>query len=203
MQVTSLPEQIENFWNWFNETRPLIEEVMEAQRHPAAEDIIKAFDQHILGMGTFKWEITVPTPTNYQLILSPNNKAELLSIGKKIVAEAPAHANWNFLPGKPASGATVIQVYDREMDVQEVDATHWQCSLALAEDQKYELTILAENTTQLDEDTELIAADLILTELLGEELKIETLIGFDVCNQIDEQEKATYFPLKKLLNALT
>jgi hypothetical protein len=198
----SLSDQIADFWEWFDLNQALVEAVIEANGHPKTEELIQLLDQHILGMGKIKWEIGNPSQNEFSFTLSPNNDRELLEVTKSIIAEAPAVSTWTFNYAAQATGALQLQVYDHNMDVQDVDASSWRAVITPSGDGRFELILEAANIAYLDDDTQMIAADLMLTALLGEEEKINCLAGLELSFELESEQEALAFPVSELLGRL-
>lgn len=199
MDKMSLHDQINEFWEWFSLYQPLLEAIIEADGHPKTEEIIQSLDQHILGMGKIKWEIGNPHPNQYSFTLSPNNERELLEVTKSIIANEPSLNAWTFYYAAQATGKLQLQVYDHNMDVQDVDASSWRAFLSPEGDGRHELVLEASNIEYLDEDTQMIAADLILTALIGEEEKINCLSGLELSFELESDQEKSAFPIADLL----
>ncbi|MDG1914350.1 MAG: hypothetical protein P8I55_07140 [Crocinitomix sp.] len=199
---SSMSNQITDFWEWFDLNQALIEAVIEANGHPKTEELIQSLDQHILGMGKIKWEIGNPSPNQFTFMLSPNNERELLEVTKSIIAGAPTLNTWTFYYAAQATGVFQLQVYDHNMDVQDVDASSWRAIIVPSGDGRFELILEAANIAYLDDDTQMIAADLILTALLGEEEKINCLAGLELSFQLESEQEALAFPVSELFGRL-
>ena len=198
MEKNRISDQIESFWDWFGNNQPLLENVISENGHPKTEYIIQSLDQHILGMGKIKWEIGNPQPNQFSFTLSPNNDRDLLKITKSIIAAAPKVATWTFYYAAQVTKQLQIQVYDHNMDVQDVDASSWKAVLLPSELGKHELVLETANIEYLDEDTRMIAADLILTAILGEEEKINRLAGLELVFEMDSVDRENSFPIANL-----
>lgn len=200
--MADLSQQIDDFWDWFENNQPLLEAVIESNGHPKTADIIQSLDQHILGMGKIKWEIGNPQPNQFSFTLSPNNERDILKVTKSIIASAPYGNGWVFYYAAQATGALQLQVYDHNMDVQNIDANSWRAVLIDAGSGKNELILEAANIAYLDEDTQMIAADLILTALLGEEEKINCLAGLELSFELEAEHENEAFSISDLLGRL-
>lgn len=198
MMQEELEEQINKFWEWFGVNTQLIEEVLQNQGHVKTEYVIQQLDQHLLGMGKFKWDVKNPNENNFHLIISPNNDRELLKTAKVIVNNAILPENWMAFSGQQANGLLQISVYDEEMDICSVDATNWRALLLPSAEGRFELVIEADTSWELEEDTQLIAIDLLLNQLLGEELKITALAGLEIVEELESEESEEAFPFKNL-----
>ena len=198
MEKPNLPKQIDDFWEWFNLNLPLLEAIIQVGGHPKTDDVVREMDQHVLGMGKIKWEIGNPQPNQFSLTLSPNNEHDLLEVTNAVVSEAPQINGWTFFYAAQATGKLQLQVYDHNMDVQSIDAKPWRVVLTDADAGKCELTLEAANIEYLDEDTQMIAADLVLTALLGEEEKINQLAGLELVFELEESDIEYCFPIAEL-----
>lgn len=200
--MAKLSQQIEDFWEWFENNQPLLEAVIESDGHPKTDDIVESLDQHILGMGKIKWEIGNPETGQFTFTLSPNNDREILKITKSIIAGAATINEWSFHHSAQATGQLQLQVYDHNMDIQDIDASKWRAVLKPRNNGRYELELEVPNIEYLDEDTQMIATDLILTALLSEENKINSIMGLKIVFSFNEEQESTAFSISDLLGRL-
>jgi len=191
-------DEIGDFWNWFLTHKTVLEQVVVSQQHPKTQYIVDGLNQYIVGMGKIKWEVAEPTTGSFSFILSPNSNKETLDITRAIIALAPKLNNWNFHHAYPATGDLILQVYDQQMELHEINAENWSVVLSNESVPQTELIIQAENVMHLDQDTQLVTVDLMLTQLLGEEVKIDRLAGFDLVYEFEADEKEMAFPFKNL-----
>lgn len=199
MDKAILSNHAKNFWKWFEEHVELIEEVLQSTGHPKTEFIIQQLNQYILVMGNFKWDIKHPNENSFHFILSPNNNRELLNRSQRIIEEAPQLSKWSFFSAQPPTGELTVSLYDNEMDVQLVDAQNWNAILLPSSNNRFELIIEADTSWELDEDIQLIAVDLLLNQLIGEELKIKAFNGLEIVKRYDFNQNEEFFKLKDLL----
>ena len=54
MNKNELAQRIEDFWEWFDENREVIQQVVSESQHPETNYIVEQLDQHLLGMGKLK-----------------------------------------------------------------------------------------------------------------------------------------------------
>jgi len=198
MEETKLQNLITNLWDWFEDHLELLEDVVANNGHPHTEFVIEELNKHVLSIGKLKWELRNPAESHFSLLLSPNNDRDLLAITKNIMRQAPELSNWTFYSAIQPTGKLTTAVYDQEMDAQEVDATSWWAVLIETNEDRFELFIEADNLSYLDEDTQMIAADLILTALLGEENKIKHLAGMELVDSFVPEQVANKFLLAEL-----
>ncbi len=191
--MTNLQDKISDFWDWFVLNKSILEEIMQSESHSKTETIVQQIDHHILGMGKLKWEISNPRKDRFNLIISPNSNRELFQITQDIVEQSPYFEEWTFFNAIPAKGAFNIQLYDNNMDLQFVDAENWQVAIFPEGQNKVELIVLSENIDHLDEETQWVAVDLVITSILGEAKKIEKINTLEVTPVFDlKQEKASF-----------
>ena len=57
MNKNDLAQRIQDFWEWFDENRQVIEQVVSESLHPQTNYIVEQLDQHLLGMGKLKWQL--------------------------------------------------------------------------------------------------------------------------------------------------
>lgn len=198
MEETKLQDLITNLWDWFEDHLELLEDVVANNGHPHTEFVIEELNKHVLSIGKLKWELRNPTQGHFSLLLSPNNDRDLLAVTKNIMGQAPELFNWTFYSALQPTGKLTTSVYDQEMDAQEIDATDWWAVLTATNEERFELFIEADNLSHLDEDTQMIAADLILTALLGEENKIKHLAGMELVDSFEPEQDAIKFLLAEL-----
>jgi hypothetical protein len=201
--MANLAQQIDDFWKWFENNQALLEAVIEAGGHPKTDEIVESLDQHILGMGKIKWQIGNPQPNAFSFTLSPNNQSEILKVTKAIISKAPQSSQWGFYHAAPATGELQLQVYDHNMDVQNIDANSWRAVIKNPGFGKIQLILEITNISHFDEDTQTIAADLVLNALLGEEKKINDLAGLELAFELEDQHKYQAFSILELLGRLS
>ncbi len=197
-----LADQVKDFWEWFYNNQQLIEEVVDNQEHLKTEAVVQSLNQHILGMGKIKWELGNPSPGFFTFTLSPNSDRELLKITKTVIASVKLIPGWSFYHALQPTGNASLQMYDLNMEIQEVNAHSWRVAPFSDGNGRYELMLEADNIMHLDEDTQTVAVDLILNALLGEERKIKALVGFDILDSFDDKQAEHAFPMLGLSDFL-
>ena len=201
MYKLELNDRIDSFWEWFSLNQGILEAVVSGNHHEKTDYVIQNLDQHILGMGKIKWEVENPNTDIFVFTLSPNSDRELLEITRCIIQGAPQSPNWTFHYAKQANHQFTLQIYDAEMDIREVNSKNWEVVLNPAGDDKFELYLLAD-MDYLDEDTEMIAADLMLTNILGEEKKINSLVGLEIVDNFPPKLEKMRFSFIDLASKL-
>ncbi len=202
MDKNELEQRIQDFWEWFNENRMVIEQVVSESLHPQTNYVVEQLDQHLLGMGKLKWQLENPRPSQFILTLSPNNERKLLAITQSIVQGANYALGWEYHHAIPVKGTFEVDLYDNEMEIRSIVAHHWKVIPVIEPDGRYELLINAPELLELDEDTQLIAVDLMLTDVLGEELKIKCLSGFQIIEDVEDDQTDDLIPIQQLSQIL-
>jgi len=175
MDTLNLSQKTEALWKWFEENLILIETVIREDNHPKTQFIIEQLDHHVLDLGRFKWLINSPSDGHFTFTLSPNHKAELYKYSRSIIADAPYYAHWSFFDSIQPSGLAPIEIYDAQMDICEIDPASWRCSLSKEKNGLFDLTIEMNDAALIDPETKEVAATIVITNLLGEAMKIEKI----------------------------
>jgi hypothetical protein len=202
MNKNDLAQRIQDFWEWFDENRQVIELVVSEAQHPQTNYVVEQLDQHILGMGKLKWQLENPHPSSFVLTFSPNNERKLLAITQSIVQNANHAHGWVYHHAIPVKASFEVDLYDNEMEIRSITAYHWKVIPVIESDGRHELLIDAPELFDLDEDTQLIAVDLMLTDILGEELKINSLSGFQILEAVHEDQIEELIPIQQLSQIL-
>jgi len=179
-------DKIENFWKWFIANEQQIIEAVE--RESATEHFIENLDNLILDMGMFTWEIGPGKINPWVLTISPNGDKDLIKVSQKIMEEAPNLKNWEFNYSKPAKDWNrKFVLYDDNMDEQHIDASQWNYVALKYDDGMIDLILEAHNIEQLDSETSLTAADLLVVGEIGEETKIDWVLSIEIVNQLESE----------------
>ena len=124
-----------------------------------------------------------------------------MAITEQVIRESPIVSNWSFFDGIQPKGDYIISLYDSDMDIQTVDASTWKiCARPIQN--RFELKIEVNGTAHIDEDTETIAVDLLLTSLLGERQKIARILDFQIVDEFDEADFHLIQPIQNILDLL-
>ena len=194
----------ENLWRWFiaNEQH-IIDSVL---NESVSDYIIENIDNLILDFGIFTWEIGPGKIKPWFLTISPNGDSDLMKISQKVIEHAPNLDNWEFNYSKPAKDwDRKFIIYDSFMNEQNIDASNWKYVALQNMYGMIELILEATNIKHLDDDTATIAADLFVTNEIGEETKIRKILSVDIVDQLKHQynlQKTGIQNLKNHLNGL-
>jgi hypothetical protein len=175
-------KDILDFWIWFAKNSNNLQS--------------DGYDQNILNeLNNFisnwdlGWEIGPGLSKENSLTISPNGNKDLLDKTNGIINKAPKLDNWEFYSTKQSKeNWHLARLVDTDF---EIDASNWKYVLLKYEDGKVEVLIKADELSHLDKETKELAADLILTNLLGEELKIQTIDFIDVVDEFDDEKGIT------------
>lgn len=201
--MEELEEQIASFWEWFELNRTIIEDIVSEKDQSKTDFIVGKLDEFILSFGRLKWTVKNPSNNQFTFTISPNNDRELLRITSAIIQNAPNFSNWQFYDAIQPDGNLELTLYDTEMNTQAVNAREWHFMLELCPTDRFNLIIAVNQTDHLDEDTEMVAVDLILTALLGERLKIEQIEELEIVDEFDAADLPFVKPIHSLLDSIT
>jgi hypothetical protein len=175
-------KDILNFWSWFAKNSSSLQS--------------DTYDQNILNeLGNLisnwdlSWEIGPGLSKENSLTISPNGNKDLLDKTNAIIEKAPNLDNWEFYSTKQSKENWHLA---RLVDIDfAIEASNWKYVLLKYEDGKVEILIKADTLSNLDKETKELAADLILTNLLGEKLKIQTIDFIEVVDEFDDEKGIT------------
>lgn len=170
-------QEIVQFWNWF------VENSNQLEIHNCDPDMLLSLDNKILAW-KLVWEIGPGETKENSLCISPNGNLLLLGDTEEIVSYAPNLSNWEFYHYKqPKLGWNKVHIRDRNLSF---DAIDWTYVLLEYPDNKLECILKAENIKSLDEQTQFLAADIILTNLLGERSNMTDISFLDIVPEFDD-----------------
>ena len=184
--------EITDFWNWFTKN---------SNGFNSAEfdkDLIEELDLKIVNWG-LSWEIGPGLTKKNSFTISPNGNKDLLVQTNHIIDKAPMLDDWEFYSSKqPKENWNKAKLIDRGI---EFEATNWTYVLLQYPDDKIEILVKADNLQSLDANSKEIAVDLILTNLLGEERKMNEIDFIDIVNNFENDIGIT--EIQFLLNHLS
>lgn len=203
MTKEALEEKIDAFWEWFVEYGATILEFFDEDSHVDKNALIEEINNQVLDFGMFSWEIGPGRSRKYYLTISPNGKPEQLELSRKIMAAAPDLSDWEFHHAKPAKAWNLqFTIYDDFMREQLIDASEWQFALVPRPGHQVDIFLQAGNIDFLDADTRATAGDLVVTNLLGEERKINYVRRIEVLSAHEEPQRAADQPIGRLKEQL-
>lgn len=175
-------KDILKFWIWFAKKSYSL--------HSSTYDknVLDELDRIISNWG-LSWEIGPGLSKENSLTISPNGNRELLSKTNSIVDKAPKLDDWEFYFAKqPKENWHLARLPETNF---EIDASKWTYILLKYDDEKIEILLKADSLSKLDKEMKQLVADLILTNLLGEELKIKKIDFIDIVEKFDNEKGIT------------
>jgi hypothetical protein len=152
------------------------------------EKALAELDKRIMGLGDFAWEIGPGTKNNNQLVISPGGNLDLLPITKQIVSNAINIPGWVFFYARPPKEWKLIFHFQKgDGDVIEINAAKWKYVLLKYEDDSFEIILRTYHLTNLSEEDKLIASEILIDGILGEEARILHITYIDVVEKVDFQ----------------
>jgi hypothetical protein len=175
-------KDILNFWSWFARNSDNL------KSNNYDQNVLDELDKIILNWG-LGWEIGPGLSKENSFTISPNGNKDLLNKTNGIIDKAPLSDNWEFYSAKQSKeNWHLARLVDRDI---EIDASNWTYVLLKYEDENVEILLKADTLLNLDRETQELAADLILTNLLGEKLKIQKIDFIDVVEKFDDEKGIT------------
>ena len=173
-------------WKWFlGNEQAIIDAVKNEQ---ATDYLIENLDNLVLDLGVFTWEIGAGKSKPWSFTISPNGDRDLLEVSQKIMEQAPDLDHWEFNNCKPPKDwDRRFSIYDDNMDEQAIDASSWKYAALRSDDGMIELILEAGNVEHLDHDTTNTAANLVVLNELGEEIKIKRISSVVIVDQLDPE----------------
>lgn len=163
------------FWDWFSK------HYVDLGKNFNNEKVITELDDKLMDLGCFAWEIGPGTISENQLVISPAGDLNLLPITKEIVSYVKVIPGWEFHYAKPPKEWNFIFEFERDNgEVINIDASTWQYVLLRYEDGGFEVIIQIHDLDGLNEDGKLVASEILLDGILGEETRILYISYIDV-----------------------
>jgi hypothetical protein len=165
---------IEEFWSWFDKIQNQIgDDIYNAELIERIDEIVSNW-----GLG---WEIGPGNKKRYSLTISPNGSSELLGKVSEVVAAAPSLENWEIFSFKQAKDNWQELLFDGNT----VESNGWKYCLLVYPNNETDIEIKADNLSSYSLDSRNLIADLVITNLLGESLKMQALCNINVVDQFE------------------
>jgi hypothetical protein len=173
--------QINDFWDWFEKNSNKL--------HSDSYDrgVLQKLDQIILDFG-LTWEIGPGLTKENSLTISPNGQRNLIAKAKEIIDKAPSLGNWEYHFYKQPKENWDKASLDNDINI---SASDWTYVLLKFPDNKFEITIKADNLKSLDMQTKELVVDLVLTNLLGEKRKIDEINFIEIVDDFEGEKGIT------------
>lgn len=185
--------QIHQFWYWFNQNQAQFKNIQNPER------VRELLDNQLLVFGKVSWGIDMPKKDEYVLTISPNGDEKLFYTIKRLVEFAPNLSDWDFRYCKPPELDWDFQfeAFNTFYILQKYDASEWSFVLIEEEDYRIRVEIKTPNLDSLDLEEKLIAIDMAVTRLLGEELRIKEVHSVTLTHQFESEDKDWIYPMKE------
>jgi hypothetical protein len=194
---------IEEFWHWLVDNRTIIESVINGESADKRNDIIEALDNYVLSFGRIKWVLDQPVSGAFQLILSPNRDLEIWKITQKLVRHAPSIDHWQFFSAIPPNGQFMFDIYDDYMDTHTINTKNWSIGVEDRSNGAVRIFVSsAANQSNLDPENFLVAIQIGLTNILGEEQVMRYVDGVEVLDESKWKSNVKRSSLETLANLL-
>lgn len=180
MEISKI--DINMFWDWFSKN------CIDLGENFDNEKVLTELDDKLMDLGGFAWEIGPGTRCENQLVISPGGDLNLLPITKEIVSYAKIIPGWEFHYAKPPKEWDFLFDYEKDNgEVINIDASNWQYVLLRYEDGGFEVIIQTRDLDGLSEDDKLVASEILLDGILGEEIRMLHISCIDVVKNFDNQ----------------
>jgi len=176
--------EIRAFWNWFLSVADNFGD------HFDNQELIQELDQKISKMGDFSWELGpgVADQTNSALVITPCGDKTLLPVTKLVVANAPKIPGWEFFASKPPKKWERRFLVEAENGRKiEIDASNWKYALLKFPEGTFDIIIKSPELIGLTKDLQYTAATIVLDSEIGEEMRLQWIVGVDVVAEFDEE----------------
>lgn len=190
--------EIRMFWEWFLKNCDNFGHKFENAY------LVDELDDRINKLGDFSWEIGPGKIKEDLLVISPNGDPELLQQTMLIVSNAIPCDNWEFYYAKQPKEWEFRFDFETEDGKQvEIDASQWEYVLLRYEDGLFGIVIKAScHLEPLNDDEKLMAAEMVLDSILGEELRIQKICEIDIVGAFDNAEQSKASEIKNLTSHL-
>lgn len=164
-------DDIKQFWSWFKSNS----NELQSDKYP--NDTFKELDQRVYNMGLY-WEVGPGVKKENLLTISTSGRRELLDRARNLLDNAPVLDDWEFdLLKKPKTNWDKLEI---PSDNIKISAANWTYVLLKYKDGKKEILIKADTLTDFEKDKRIEFAEIVLTNLIGEEKMMNELDYLDV-----------------------
>lgn len=177
-------ETIKSFWEWFSKKQNDFGEKFENI------DLLEELDERVGKLGDFSWEVGPGKIKENALTISPNGNYNLLKDTKEIVIKAIPCLNWEFYHAKPVKEWDLVFDFETEdEETVEINANEWCYVLEKFEDGTFRITVKTINIAQLTDEDQLIAVEILLDGVLGEEERLMKISEIEIVEEFDDKYK--------------
>lgn len=190
--------KVNRFWEEFS---VLSQEIIKS---PDNNKVIERVDYLVKELGGYDWEYGPSEKGEYYFCLSPNLQEELLKKVDEIVSLAPVIYDWEIISGKPRKkeflkGWTMFNEDNTEILV---DTDNWKCVVYKFPDNTYDIDFKISGV-EGNEDTQYLAVDIHLTNLLGERNYLRLIKGVNIVPEFSKEAIGRTVMVKDLTNYIS
>lgn len=186
-------QDIENFWNWFYNNCQKFGKRFENTM------LLRELDTHIQKLGDFSWEVGPGIHEDNALTISPNGDIDLLKETRQIIKQARNCTGWEYYYAKPPK--TWNLAFSLQTDTKkniEINASEWKYVLLRYDDGLFEIIIKAPELSQFSWEDKMIAVEIVLDGIIGEEDRMLLIDGIDVVDEFEDEFKSKASDIKHL-----
>lgn len=166
----------EQFWNWFKSNS----NELQSDKYP--NDTFKELDKRVYNMGLY-WEVGPGVKKENLLTISISGRRDLFDRAKNLLDNAPILDDWEFDLLKKAK--TNWDKLEIPSDNIQISAANWTYALLKYKDGKKEILIKADTLADFEKDKRIELAEIVLTNLIGEEKMMNEIDYLDVLEFVD------------------
>jgi hypothetical protein len=178
---------------------PVLERVLTDHEN---DQLIMQLDSIVSAYCDFDWEYGPSEKTDFYFCLSPNLREELIDEIDDVISRAPNLIGWEFICGKPRKPGVVnwVMLNEREEEIT-IDAHSWRCVVYKFPDNTVDLDIKLTGVNG-NLDTQCIAVDILLTNILGERSFIKVVKGVNIVSEFEERNAEKSIVIEDLFKVI-
>jgi hypothetical protein len=167
---------INTFWNWFKANA----DDLQSNKYP--NDKLDELDRRVLNFG-LRWEVGPGKTKENSFTISPSGDNEKIELTKEFIRLSPTIDSWEFYNFKqPKVNWDKLELPEDNINI---TADKWRYILLKYKDGKKEILIKGDSLNTVDTDLKLVVAEMVLTNLIGEERMMTELDFVDVLSPDD------------------
>jgi hypothetical protein len=167
---------INTFWNWFKANA----DDLQSNKYP--NDKLDELDRRLLNFG-LRWEVGPGKTKENSFTISPSGDNEKIELTKEFIRISPTIDSWEFYNFKqPKVNWDKLELPEDNINI---TADKWRYILLKYKDGKKEILIKGDSLNTVDTDLKLVVAEMVLTNLIGEERMMTELDFVDVLSPDD------------------
>ena len=164
------------FWNWFKANA----DDLQSQKYPNAK--LDELDRRVISFG-LRWEVGPGKEKANSLTISPGGNPEKMELAKEFIRVSPIIDAWEFYSFKqPKENWDKLELPNDDI---QISADGWTYALLKYKDGKKEILIKGDSLNNIDPDYKVGVAELVLSNLIGEERMMTEVDFVDVLSPDD------------------